>query len=164
MSRPAERDLARVIPEPTVILLGCQPWPPRPRADGSCPVCGGSIREGHRYYCAWDDRLAPGTEARVRAARLGLKVQAEIARHKERLREITRRKKGRAVLTESERRRLWNGYRYSLLRSDPEPTNFARTGREFLVEIGQVPDWSLVLDRRGRVIGRQTLEGEEPSA
>lgn len=149
----AERVAGRVVPEPTVILLGCQPWPPRPRPDGSCPVCGGSIAAEHRYYCGWDDRLNPATEARLRAARLGLAVQAEIDRRKDRLDELTRRRKGRrATLTETERRRLWNGYRGSLIEPDPEPTNRAALGRAFLAEIGQLPDFALTLDRRGRVV------------
>lgn len=154
MSRPtdAERAAGRVIPEPAVILLGCQPWPPRSRPGGSCPVCGGSV-DRHGYYCAWDDRLDPAVEARVRAAKLGLKVQAEIDRQKARLDELTRRKRGgRAVLSEAERRRLWNGYRGSLLAADPEPTNRARAGREFLAAIGQEPDFDLILDRRGRAV------------
>jgi hypothetical protein len=161
----AERVAGRVIPEPTVVLLGCQPWPPRPRPDGSCPVCGGSIAAKHRYYCGWDDRLNPATEARLRAARLGLKVQAEIDRQKGRLDELTRRKQGgRATLSEIERRRLWNGYRGSLLTADPEPTNRAAIGRAFLTAIGQEPNFALILDRRGRVVaGPHPHETKESS-
>lgn len=150
MSSPVDR----YVPEPTVFLTGCQPWPPAPRADGSCPVCGGGILPEHRtYQCGWCDAVAPAVEARIRAGRLGLKVRSEIDRAKARLAELTQRRKGRAVLSERDRRRLWNGYRGSLLESNPEPTNRAEAGREFLISIGQTPNFDLILDNHGRVVG-----------
>jgi hypothetical protein len=148
------------IPEPTVILVGCQPWPPKSTGPG-CPACGDGIRSGQdTHYCAVCDALSPRREAQVRSAQLGLKGRdraavAEKAAH-DRLRAKTT-----TSLTEAERRRLWNGYRGTILSEVPELTNLARAGREFLAEIGQEPNWSLLLDRRGNVIGR-TDEGMTP--
>jgi hypothetical protein len=59
-------------------------------------------------------------------------------------------------LSEAQRRRLWSGNRRALAEVTDESrlSDLARAGREFLRRIGQEPDWSLVLDRRGRVVRR----------
>jgi hypothetical protein len=63
-----------------------------------------------------------------------------------------------AVLSEVERRRIWLGYQGNVRRhpasTEAEPTNRAAIGRAFLKAIGQEPDWTLILDRRGLPIGR----------
>jgi hypothetical protein len=48
-----------------------------------------------------------------------------------------------ATLTESQRRRIWNGYRGNIDREEPADRSLAVIGRRFLTEIGQPPDWSL---------------------
>lgn len=141
------------IPEPLIIMVGCQAWPPKPLPDGSCPVCGSGVRPEHAtYYCAVCDSLPPRVEAKVRAARIGLKRKDKV----EAAEKGARAKLSRTpVLSESDRRKLWNGYRGNLLAEfEGKLPNFAKEGRDWLTAIGQVPDWTLTLDRRGRVTGR----------
>lgn len=145
------------IPEPHVILLGCQPWPPRAEGPG-CPACGGGVHQGDdSTFCAVCDSMSPRREAQVRAARLGLKNQDRLERGEAKVDAELRRV---PVLSESERRRLWNGYHGGILAalSDDEITNRAKAGRDFLRDSGQEPDWSLVLNRAGRVVGRVAPE------
>lgn len=134
------------IPEPTVILVGCQAWPPE-RVRPWCPVCGGSIRPDHEsYYCAWCDALADRRESRVRFVRLGLEARERLTQVERQalagLHKATRRRGRQVKLSESERRRLWAGSRFSILAqvklADPVP-NPARLGRLFLRAIGQLP-------------------------
>jgi hypothetical protein len=144
--------MTETIPEPSIILLGCQPWPPQ-RQD-VCPVCGGRIDAGDdAVHCAWCSASSPRREAQVRAARIGLAGASRACAAEDRagadLRRATRRQPG---LTEVERRRLWNGHRGGILSECAELTNRARIGREFLTRIGQVPDWSLKLGKHGKVI------------
>jgi len=93
-------------------------------------------------------RGLPGFEHAVRAARVGLVARSrhELAEHA--ARKALRKIKG-AVLSECDRRRLWNGHRRGILEECADVTNLARIGREFLTRIGQVPDWTKVLKRRG---------------
>ena len=55
-------------------------------------------------------------------------------------------------LDEAHRRRIWNGYRGGINASAQNVTNEAKIMREFLIRIGQVPDFSIVLKapRHGR--------------
>lgn len=134
------------IPEPTIILLGCQPWPPR-SSSGVCPVCGEHITR-HGTYCAWSDEMDRDAEAKLRSVRLGIehKDQARITRQKTQS-HLSRKK---VVLSESERRRIWNGYKGSIL-SELGPqflTNRAKEGRDFLKRIHQEPRWDAELKFR----------------
>lgn len=145
------------VPEPTIVLLGCQPWPPRPdpRRPDACPVCGGTIQPAHQgTHCGWCDQSTEAINRRCRAALTGLRARE---RHEEQARqaeEQLRNRKGQTRLTESERRRLWNGYKGGILSPSLTITNRAQIGRAFLTRIGQEPDWNLILDGRGQVIGR----------
>jgi len=144
------------IPEPTVFLTGCQPWPPRSAPGKRCPVCGQGVHPGDDHvYCGWSDESSPAREAQIRAARLGLKARDRAQQSEQRARGKLAAKRW-PVLTEVERRRIWNGYRKTVLTelTGTEVTNLALTGREFLTAIGQEPDWSKVLDARGKVMGR----------
>jgi hypothetical protein len=145
--------LSDYIPEPMIILLGCQPWPPRPTGDG-CPACGDGIRRGDdSHYCAVCQSVSPRREAQVKAARVGLKARDKGEQAEKRARD--RLAKHPTVLSEADRRRLWNGYKGGIISEYTEElTNLAATGREWLLEIGQVPDWDLLIDKRGNVIGR----------
>lgn len=60
----------------------------------------------------------------------------------------------RPRLSESDRRRIWNGYKGGILSSNLEVTNRARIGREFLIAIKQEPNWNLILDASGKIVGR----------
>ena len=62
--------------------------------------------------------------------------------------------------SERDRRRLWNGYKGGILSPIAEVSNRSRIGSEWLREIGQEPDWSLILDSRGNVVGRYEVEAE----
>lgn len=138
---------------PRIILMGCQAWPPRVDPGRGCPVCDRGIHAGDDgYYCAVCDSLSPRREAQVRAARIGL-------RRRDRVEQAESKAKARMtrvpVLTESDRRKLWNGYRGTFLQEwVGELTNVAKVGRDWLIAIGQEPDWDLILDGRGNVIGR----------
>lgn len=142
------------VPEPTIVLMGCRAWPPPPRPDGSCGVCGGGIRPADlAYHCAACSASAPPIEARCRGARIGLQARDrhEIAAKAAR----DRLAKKWTALTEAQRRRLWNGYRGTVLAEFAgDLNNVAKVGRDWLTAIGQQPDWSLILDGGGRVIGR----------
>lgn len=148
----ADRDW---ILEPTIIMFGCQPWTNLPGFVGPCPVCKGGIKPGHdTRYCEKCGSSSPRIEARVRSARLGMKrrEKSEEARRKARhkLRSLAR-----TILSEGLRRQIWNGYKGTVLSEfDGELDNLAKEGRDFLRRIGQEPDFSLILDRHGRVIGR----------
>jgi hypothetical protein len=144
------------IPEPLVILVGSQPWPLKPGPDGDCPACGKGIKEGDDItYCAVCDGLSPRREAQVRAAWVKGK-----ARDRSRAAEETARRQlgevaeAQPQLSERHRRWIWNGCIGSIVRERLDVTNEARLGRDFLRSIGQEPNWNLILDRRGKVIGR----------
>jgi hypothetical protein len=144
------------IPEPLVILLGCQPWPRKPTPDGDCPVCGKGIRKGDDIaYCAVCDSLSPRREAQIRAATIKARAR-ERAKDAERQVHEQLRDAGKAQprLSERHRRWIWNGCIGSILRERAEVNNEARLGREFLRSIGQEPNWNLIIDRRGNVVGR----------
>jgi hypothetical protein len=68
-------------------------------------------------------------------------------------------------LSEVERRRIWVGYRHlgkGYAWTDGKLTNRANFGRQWLTAIGQQPDWSLILNSKGQVIGRIQDEISEP--
>lgn len=153
---------------------------PFPR-DGRCPTCAGRIglierydpdgklswveaswgHESHLRYCPWCDAMSPRNETRAayqRAIREAWEdaetAAAEIAS------EFDALAASRKQLTELERRRLWNGYKGSFAAERPEDMigSLAVNGREFLARVGQMPDFDLILDRRGRIVGRYSDE------
>jgi uncharacterized Zn finger protein (UPF0148 family) len=130
------------IPEPSIILLGCQPWPPNRQGD-QCPVCGPGVLEGHdSTACAWCDSLSPLRESQVRAANNKRRAAEQADQDRDESR-AQLKKDALTTLTELQRRRIW--------------LKHGQVGREWLREIGQEPDFELQLDRRGRVI-KQKVE------
>lgn len=148
-------DLRHYVPQPTLILMGCRAWDNVPAPP--CPVCKGGIRKGHdTAHCAKCDSSSPGIEARILAARVGLRARS-VAEDADRnaTDELRRLKRSEPVLTEAHRRRIWNGYsRNGLSSRNADVVNRAKLGREFLASIGQEPDFNLILDGKGRVVGR----------
>lgn len=143
--------LETYIAEPTIFLMGCRPWPPPWPYGEPCPVCGSDVRN-HREYCGWSDEGTQSFEGRVRSARLGLKARAPLDARKQKARDRLA-KAAKMKLTEVERRRIWNGYRKTILEPivGKDVTNRALIGRTWLAAIAQEPDWTIVLDRHGRV-------------
>lgn len=146
-------------PFPTIILLGCQPnlMPPPAVAVGPCRVCGGAIHPDHiRTYCAQCDALAPSGESKARGARIGLKARTQSDAAEAKLKTELRRKAGGVILSEVERRRMWNGGWGTIARELAAAVLgvYGQTYRDYLISIDQAPDWSLILDHRGNVIGR----------
>ena len=156
------------IPEPTIVMLGCQPWPPKLASEpfhapansrvlpsDRCPVCDRGINAGdHRTYCGWEDRSERSIESRCRSARIGHQSRGRIEdADREAARALQKRRK-HIRLPESERRRIWLGCKGDHLSSRDEVSNRAKIGRDWLRSIGQEPDWTLVLDKRGNVVGR----------
>lgn len=88
------------------------------------------------------------------AGRGRLNAEAADSRQADRDAERDLARKMGKVLSERDRRRVWNGYKGPFDRSQIEPSNLARVGREWLIKIGQVPDFSLKLDRHGNVVGQ----------
>jgi hypothetical protein len=60
-------------------------------------------------------------------------------------------RKHHVALTERERRHLWMGVGY---RTAKDFNIRVAAAREWLAEIDQKPDWTLIIDKTGRVIGR----------
>lgn len=148
------------IPEPSIFLVGCQAWPPRDlHGDGRCPVCHHGIRPGDDdTSCGWCDRGSPDREAWIarerRAEEIGLAAEtAAEAAEREAVEALDRECK--VELTEAERRYIWHGCRSAPM-GDARGAlvNRAKTGRDWLAAIGQLPDWSLILGRKGEVLGR----------
>lgn len=136
------------IPEPSVIMLGVAPWDNRPHSDSDpCPTCRHGVRPGDNHvYCARCNGMSPLVEAKVRAAKLGLKKRDEAEQAAAKLKLATR-KLEKSVLSEATRRRVWNGYRGSIF-VEAEACNASKEGRDWLTSIGQEPDWSKVLKKR----------------
>lgn len=152
------------VPEPTVVLMGCQPNllpPPTLAREPRCPVCRGAAMRP-RYYCGQCDATDARTASRALAARVGLKSRDQAAQQEREARDDLRAQTRHGKLTESHRRRIWNGYRDGIRKPRPEEMIGSRTkiGREWLREKGWEPDWSLVLDDHGRVVGRLGPEAD----
>jgi len=158
------------IPEPTVFLVGCQAWPPRVDGDAShilnaeemerwlsepivCPVCGGGIKSADTsVHCGYCSSSHPSIETRCRGAQLGLKAKSRAEQAEQQAKAKLRQARW-PVLSEIERRRIWNGYKHSAIREYVgELSNAAKAGREFLETIGQLPDWSIKVQRVGRTV------------
>lgn len=139
------------LPEPELILLGCRPWDAL--QSDRCPVCKNGIRRGDdTSYCARCDAMSPRREAQVLAARLCQRVRGERATAERNARlDLERLQNATPILTEAQRRRLWMGYSQSGIDSrNPEVANRSKVGRDWLIAIGQEPDWSIELDAKGR--------------
>ena len=96
--------------------------------------------------------MSPAREAQVRAARLGISGKEAAEQSTKRAKELQRKQS--VSLTESERRRIWFGSRKSALAEvDGKISNLAKVGREWLAAIGQLPDFTKILDRHGNTIG-----------
>jgi hypothetical protein len=139
------------VAEPSLILMGCRAWDalkPTP-----CPVCRTGIRkDDDATYCARCDSVSPRMESRVLAARLGLRIRRQVEDAEQTARnELRRLRNATPILSEAQRRRLWMGYSQSGIDSrNPEVANRAKIGRDWLIAIGQEPDWSITLDAKGR--------------
>lgn len=153
------------VSEPQIVLFGFGGAPFVPLQECECPACGGHVEDRPDYlrrdkptvvYCARCDGMSDRSEDRLARQRFEAEL-TETGRTRTRAEdgklEKTIRRSQRVVLSEAHRREIWLGYKGSPL-SKLEPTNLAKAGREFLAAIGQLPDWSLKLDARGKVIGR----------
>jgi hypothetical protein len=146
---------------------GDRPWPTE-----LCPVCRGRIGRriagaesaeflaeiDHRTYCGLCGSMDPHNEANAVAQRIDDRSRLrheEVARQiKHALNDEAEANRRRPRLSEADRRRIWNGYKGGILAANLEVTNRARIGREFLTRIKQEPDWSLILDAGGKIVGR----------
>jgi hypothetical protein len=167
---------------PTAVLFGCRPIVPLPDR-APCPVCGwreldddgqvvaqhAGILPGHeRTICGVCHAMSPENEARIARGKAYRESLVEVVQEQRAEKAEDRARRGAAdevvkrgiVLPESDRRKLWNGYQGGLAVEVPmtHATNRARVGRKWLSRIGQEPDWSLILDAKGRIVGR--LEAE----
>ncbi|SIN70940.1 hypothetical protein SAMN05444166_0307 [Singulisphaera sp. GP187] len=139
------------LPEPELILLGCRAWDALKPA--VCPVCKNGIQRGDdASYCARCDSMSPKREAQILAARLSQRTRSERASAERDARlDLERLRNASPILTEAQRRRLWMGYSQSGIDSrNPDVANRAKAGRDWLIAIGQEPDWSIELDAKGR--------------
>lgn len=141
------------IPHPTIIMFGCQSLDAIPARKGKCPVCGPGVKAGDdTRYCGKCDSVSPAREAQIKQALLRPDVESRAVRASRDYQESLA-SEYKVELSESERRRLWNGCtrkRKVFTSADEHPTNEAMECRKFLKRIGQVPDWSLVRDKSGR--------------
>lgn len=157
MSRgPAE--LRDFVPDPIIIFFGCQPY--RPLLEGERCLCCKGLPIGPGQVCGWCLAIEAADQAKVdRARAAGLRAidraEREAAEEKARAAADLAREGQAALstLTEAHRRRLWNGYRGGIKAENPEPNELALLGRAWLTAGGAAPDWSLELDRRGRIKG-----------
>jgi hypothetical protein len=105
--------------------------------------------------------MDPKNEANVMAQRIedrSRQRHAEVVQQVDRaLKSGTEKPERRPRLSESDRRRIWNGYKGGILSSSLEVTNRARIGREFLIRIKQEPNWNLILDAGGKIVGRHDI-------
>lgn len=167
--------------EPVLVLFGCRPFvpfhglPPDDRGNdppfhvpeshhesltipGShwpperCPVCKGRTKP--RVHCAWCS-LTERTRrqfVRIRASREAYEQALARAQgytdEKQGVDRKTRQPK--RLLTELERRHVAR-----MTGPNGEPV-----GERWLRAIGQLPDWSLTLDRRGRPVSLGDLDGD----
>ena len=139
------------LPEPDLILMGCRAWDAL--KPDQCPVCKNGIRRGDdASYCARCDSMSPQREAQILAARLGQRMRSDRASAERSAKlDLERLRKSSPILTEAQRRRLWMGYSQSGIDSrNPEVANRSKAGRDWLIAIGQEPDWSIELDAKGR--------------
>jgi hypothetical protein len=127
-----------------------------------CPTCRGSVTASSgpvadATYCVRCDSMSAANETRLRLQRFADETgRAERKRSKH----IPCRRAASPsgpILSERDRRRLYNGYRGAIDRPGELPASGparrrCEAARAWLAQIGQLPDWSLVLDRHGRVV------------
>lgn len=159
--RPA--DVVWHVPTPGLILMGCTPFEAAPRRP--CPACGDAVKDrpditGREaptvVYCLRCDRMDDRHAGRLARQRCEAEVSRAATDDRDRQeRELDHVRDGLKgiTLSEAHRRRIWYGYRKSPL-AEAEPSCLAVAGREWLAAIDQLPDWSLVLDSKGKVVGR----------
>ncbi len=153
MSKPSR--IRSYLPDADVLLMGCQPWPPATWTHRGwpdvCPVCGWSIDDPSRTACGWCLEVAPRREGYLAAQRT-IANAADAARDREQRDRLRLAKAGKSVLSETERRRIWNGYRRSIFVEivGTQLTDLASEGRKWLVQIDQAPDFSLPIEHRTR--------------
>jgi hypothetical protein len=139
------------LPEPDLILMGCRAWDALKPAQ--CPVCKNGIRPGDdASYCARCDSMSPRREAQIRASLHVRRVRnAAATADRNAQDDLERLRRAAPILTEVQRRRIWMGYsRGGIDSRNPEVANRSKAGRDWLIAIGQAPDWSIELDAKGR--------------
>lgn len=135
------------IPYPKVLVEGVGAWTNLPFAD--CPACGGRLRDRHgggerlTFYCLRCDSIDPEWERKRSELLLKERRRERVKFAQEQAaRELPAAKK--VVLSERQRRLLWNGNRSSIERSiEGDLPSIVQVTRKWLREIGQEPDWSL---------------------
>lgn len=153
------------VSRPDIVLFGCQPYVPA--AKGACPTCHGLVADRPDVlgkdrpsvvYCARCDGMSEANEAKLARQRHETSIAERGRDDAERERRDLEHAVEDArdvVLSEAQRREIWYGYKGSPLGTHGrEPTSLAKAGREFLRRINQTPDFRLILDRRGKVVGR----------
>jgi hypothetical protein len=141
-----------------------------------CPECLDRLG-AHITYCLWCQGLSPRNEARLASQLRETRLFAQESAARERAAQAAkveddawtdqldrilagrRQDRGKAVLTELERRAIWNGYLPAVHRPAITPPVPAQVGRRWLKEIGQEPDFSLELDERGRTVSVRAEPG-----
>ena len=141
-----------------IMLPGCLPWSAASAKKQPCPVCHGATRSDKRLVvCLWCHAVSPTLAKLIGRATYGRSDHTgrEVARQATRKQVASlERSHGGRVLDEQTRRRIWNGYDGRYHREADSPNNAAKIGRDWLRSIGQEPDFSRILDRRGEEIGR----------
>ena len=157
------------VPEPLYLMVGCTPLVPH--RGGVCPTCKGLIglpryvdRAGtikidprdHYTVCLRCDAMDAGNEQNAKALVVAVKavVMEETASH------YYKNELARVDLTERERRRIFFGSsRAGYDAGRLEVVNRANIGQAWLRKIDRMPDWNLILDRHGNIIGRNPPPG-----
>ena len=160
MHSSASTEMSDYLATPRIVLMGCRPLSPTIPPDRPCPVCGGKVVDvPSPTYCGQCDALSPAGERRVIGARVGSAVRDRIRQARTDADAIVDRmtaeaKRSPAVLSEVERRRIWNGYRGGFHAELAEVLDgaLAAEGRKFLRSIDQAPDFSIELDGRGNPV------------
>jgi hypothetical protein len=152
------------VPSPAVVLIGDSPFTPGP--PGPCRVCGGHVRDIRStipgepdavVVCGHCDRMEDHWEDLLARQRAETRFAEDAATRAARDREWVESAAGSIgpddVLAEVDRRRIFLGYA-SPGQGSLRFANAASAGRDFLARIGQLPDWSLLLDSMGHVVGQ----------
>ncbi len=152
-----------IAPEPDLIATWVfdRPW----RIQGRCPRCHGTLR--HRaglIYCDCCNDVTPGLARLIheRPSARETHVERERVEAARLAAERALENRHRGELSEQERRDIWLGrtsafggdFKQSRADTAHFVSNLQSVGRAWLEQIGQSPDFSIVLDRRGREVGR----------
>lgn len=162
---PLPPEVRWYVSPPAIVLFGCQPLVPEPKWL-SCSACNDVVEDrpdqlGREkpsvVYCARCDRMSDRSETLLAKQRHEVSIAAQARDDADRERremDHARDAVKDVVLSEAQRREIWYGYAGSPLNSGRPISGLARIGREFLRRIDQMPDFSLVIDKRGKVVGR----------